>query len=249
MEVVLITGASRGLGAALAEALLSAERKLICIARQPNPNLAQQAQARGAWLDYYLQDLNRLEATDELSQSICDELPENASRYVLINNAGVMEPAAHVTELPFDGLMHALNVNVAAAMILTSRFLKATENFAGQRRILNISSGAGRRPFAGWSAYCSCKAALDMFSRCVKEEQNGARNPARVVSIAPGVIDTEMQAAIRGLDERDFPNVQHFVELKAAQKLASASETAQRLIAYLDRADFGDTEIDDIRNY
>lgn len=249
MEVVILTGASRGLGAALADQLLSSERRLVCIARKPNPLLEQKARDRKAWLDYYLQDLTEIEASDMLAQSICDELPDDASRLTLINNAGMVEPVARASALPNDQLVRALNLNVAAAMLFSSRFLKGTEDFAGERRILNISSGAARSPYAGWSVYCATKAALDMFSRCVKLEEAVRPNPARIVSLAPGVVDTDMQATVRELDPEDFPNVERFRNLKATNQLASAEEAARRIVLYMARADFGTTEVDDVRNY
>ncbi len=249
MEIVILTGASRGLGAALASLLLSPERRLICIARQPNPELEAAARAQSAWLDYYLQDLADLEATDMLAQSICDELPADASRFVLINNAGTLAPVARVEALPYDGIGAALNLNVAAAMLLTSRFLKGTETFAGARRIVNISSGAARNPYEGWGVYCTTKAALDMFTRCVKLEQARFANSAAIVSLAPGVIDTDMQAAVRELDPEDFPNVERFRSLKANNLLATPLDTARRIIEFIARPDFGTTEIDDLRNY
>ena len=65
------------------------------------------------------------------------------------------------------------------------------------KRILNISSGAGRNPYEGWGAYCTTKAGLDHFSRVVAMEQANEQYPVEIVSIAPGIIDTDMQATIR----------------------------------------------------
>ncbi|MGA2550585.1 MAG: SDR family NAD(P)-dependent oxidoreductase [Burkholderiaceae bacterium] len=249
MEVFIVTGTSRGLGAALAEELISPERRVICVARGPNRALEEKAQNASGWLDYYLQDLSQIEATDMLAQSICDELDEKALRLVLINNAGMVGPVAQASNLPSDELAMAFNLNVTAAMIFTSRFLKATETFSGARRIVNISSGAARNPYQGWSAYCATKAALDMFSRCVKLEQATQPNPALIVSLAPGVIDTEMQTQIRGQDQGDFPNVERFRAMKAGNQLAQASDVAKRILEFIGRADFGQNEIDDLRNH
>jgi NAD(P)-dependent dehydrogenase (short-subunit alcohol dehydrogenase family) len=113
--------------------------------------------------------------------------------------------------------------------------------------VLNISSGAGRNPTAGWGVYCATKAALDMYTRVAMQEQDA--HGARFVSLAPGVVDTDMQSAIRSSDPAAFPALSRFQDLHASGKLATPQGVAARIAAYLERDDFGTTEIDDIRNY
>ena len=251
MEFVILTGTSRGLGAALAGRLLSPSRHLVCIARSPNDALAARARTVGAALDYRLHDLADLEATERLAHALGAALraADGVSRFVLINNAGVVEPIARVESLRAAALARALQVNVAAPMLLTAAFLSATASSGAERCILNLSSGAGRYPVAGWSAYCSAKAALDLFTRCIAAEHAGQPNPPRVCSLAPGIVDTGMQAAIRAADPADFPPVERFRKLAADGALAAPAEAAERILAYLDRADFGEREIDDIREH
>lgn len=252
-EVAIVTGASRGLGAALAAQLLAPARRLICIARSPNAALAAQAQASGAALDYRLHDLADADATARLAQALGETLREAAavspiSRFVLVNNAGVIEPIGRIESLAAAPLARALQVNLAAAMLLTAAFLSATDAAGADRRILNISSGAARHPLAGWSAYCSSKAALDMFTRCIAAEHAGRPGAPRVCSLAPGVLDTGMQATIRTAAPADFPQVERFRKLAAEGALASPAQVAQRIVAYLEGDDFGAREIDDIRD-
>ncbi|RPH65155.1 MAG: SDR family oxidoreductase [Burkholderiales bacterium] len=249
MELVILTGASRGLGAALAERLLAPTRRLVCIARSPNEALAARARAIGAPLDYRLHDLTDVGANAGLADSLGETLraATQVSRFVLINNAGVIEPIGRVESLKAAPLAAALQVNLAAAMLLASAFLAATEASGADRRILNISSGAARYPVAGWSAYCSAKAGLDMFTRCIAAEHSGRPNAPRVCSLAPGVIDTDMQVTIRAADQADFPPVERFRKLKADGALGSPAQVAERIVAYLGRDDFGECEIDDIR--
>ena len=249
MDVILVTGASRGLGAAMTEQLLSPDRKLIGVARSPNDALAAAAREKGAWLDWYLQDLSDVAATDALATSICAGLPRDATRYVLINNAGVADPVGPVAKLDAARAAAALHVNLAAAMIFTARFLAATAGTNADRRVLNISSGSGRRPMDGNSVYSATKAGLDMFARCLKLEQALENNGARVVSLAPGVIETDMQVYMRSRDPADFPQAAYFRGMKDEARLATPEDAARRIVAYLDRGDFGEHEIDDIRNY
>jgi len=251
MDVFIVTGASKGLGAAFVERLLSPDRRVIGIARSPNVDLGVVARDADAWLDWYLHDLADVPGTDALATSICSTMPRDATRYVLINNAALAEPIGSVASLDADRLMSAVNVNLTAAMIFTARFLAATESIDADRRVLNISSGLARRPLDGMAVYCASKAGLDMFTRCINAESDEggrARRKVRAVALAPGVIDTPMQEVLRGQDVSGFPEGLHFKAMKEENKLSSAAEVAAKILAYLERDDFGDTEIDDIRN-
>ena len=247
-HVVILTGASRGLGAALASQLLGADTLLICVARSKNDALEQAAKESNAWLDYYLSDLSEPNVTEELATSICDQLPRDAARYTLINNAGAVGPVDKSEVLNASEMMHLLNLNLIAAMTFTAQFLAVTKGFPGARRVINISSGAARRPIAGWAAYCTSKAALDMATRCAQLDEEGNANPARFVSLAPGVIDTDMQAGVRSADRTAFPDLPRFIEMKAKGELSSAEDAARKVLAYLERPDFGHNQIADVRD-
>lgn len=252
MNVYIVTGASKGLGAALVECLLSPQDRVIGIARSPNFALATAARDKGAWLDWYLQDLGDLVGTDALATSVCVGLPPDAASYVLVNNAALAEPIGPIATLQSAEVVAAVNVNLTAAMLFTSRFLAATAPRDAERRVLNISSGLARRPMDGTAAYCTTKAALDMFTRCVNAEPHDparALRKATAASLAPGVIDTGMQVVMRGQDASVFPEGQHFQAMKDDGKLSSPQAVAAKIAAYLHRDDFGATELDDVRNY
>ncbi|MFY1838692.1 SDR family oxidoreductase [Achromobacter xylosoxidans] len=246
--IAILTGASRGIGAAMARGLAKPGTRLITLARREDPELAAYARSQDVQLEQVSVDLSDLAAAEAAARRICDTLPRDARRYLLINNAGTVHPVSG-TDALIDGpaIAAAFNLNVTAVMLLTARFLAAVEDLKADRRVLNISSGAGRNPNAGWGVYCATKAALDMYSRVVKQEQG--ENGARVVSLAPGIVDTDMQAAIRSSDPKSFPALAKFQDFHASGKLSSPANVASRILAYLDRDDFGTTEIDDIRNY
>ncbi|ALX84852.1 short-chain dehydrogenase [Achromobacter denitrificans] len=246
--IAILTGASRGIGAAMARGLAKPGTRLITLARREDPELAAYARSQDAQLEQLSVDLSDLAAAEAAARRICDTLPRDARRYLLINNAGTVHPVSG-TDALIDGpaIAAAFNLNVTAVMLLTARFLAAVEDLKADRRVLNISSGAGRNPNAGWGVYCATKAALDMYSRVVKQEQG--EDGARVVSLAPGIVDTDMQAAIRSSDPKSFPALAKFQDFHATGKLSSPANVASRILAYLDRDDFGATEIDDIRNY
>ncbi len=246
--IAILTGASRGIGAAMARGLAKPGTRLITLARREDPELAAYARSQDAQLEQLSVDLSDLNAVEAAAQRICASLPRDASRYLLINNAGTVHPIAG-TDALVDGaaIAAAFNLNVSAVMLLTARFLAAVEDLKADRRVLNISSGAGRNPNAGWGVYCATKAALDMYSRVVKQEQGA--DGARIVALAPGIVDTDMQVAIRSSDPENFPALSKFQDFHATGKLSSPANVAARILAYLDREDFGTTEIDDIRNY
>jgi len=165
-----------------------------------------------------------------------------------IDRAAQGQPTYTIDTLRADTLLPHLQLNLAGPMALTAALLRGTAAWNAQRRVLAISSGAARNPVPGWSAYCAGKAGLDMFIRSVNAEYGNLpeERAVRAVALAPGVVDTGMQETIRGAD---FAQVQRFRDLKANDQLASPDDVAQRIVTYLGRADFGKTELDDIRNH
>jgi benzil reductase ((S)-benzoin forming) len=100
---------------------------------------------------------------------------------------------------------------------------------------------------ASQAAYCAAKAGMDMFTRCVALEEAAAPNGARLCSLAPGVIDTDMQVQLRGADASQFPDVGNFVGLKEKGALSSPADAAARVLAFLARPDFGTNPVADVR--
>src|SRR5690606_23678481 len=143
-------------------------------------------------------------AVQRLTDPFMPSLPSGAKRYVLINNAGTVEPIGRSDSLHSPAaVIAAFALNVTAAVSLTAAFLQHTSSLGGERRILNISSGAGRNAMPGWGVYCATKAALDRYTEVLAAEHPP---DTRVVSLAPGVIDTAMQQTIRDSNSTDFPN-------------------------------------------
>jgi NAD(P)-dependent dehydrogenase (short-subunit alcohol dehydrogenase family) len=247
-HVVILTGASRGLGAALAAQLLGPDTLLICVARSKNPTLEAAAKQSNAWLDYYLADLGQIEMTEELATNICERLPGDAKFYTLINNAGMIGPIDRSEVLSAREIADTVSLNLVAAMTFTAQFLAVTKVFTGKRRVINISSGLARRPMAGSAVYCATKAALDMATRCAELDEEGSANPARFASLAPGVIDTDMQTDLRSTDAEGFKEQHRFIDMKQTGQLTTPEEAAKRVLAYLNRPDFGANVIADVRD-
>jgi len=224
MNLYIVTGATRGLGKALCEAIARSEaNELVALGRAPDGPIAG-----GVRFQADLADGAALErACDRIEERIAGRRYERA---VLINNAGVVEPVGPFDGVSGDALERNLAVNLVAPMRLMRRFLAATQDAAALRRVINISSGAGRRPIFGWGAYCAAKAGLDMASRVAALEAEARGQPVEVVSLAPGVIDTGMQAAVREAPAESFRDVERFRRMKAEGELRSAEDVAADIL-------------------
>ena len=251
-HLYILTGASRGMGLGLAQQLLKSGNTLICIARSTNPDLAAEAKAAGATLEQWQQDLSQGEqAAHQLQAWLQAQGPLAFASATLINNAGVIPRIAPLSASanPQDlaDLAHALRVGLEAPMQLTAAFLGATDAWTVPRKVLNISSGLGRRAMASQAAYCAAKAGMDHFTRCVALDEALKPHGAKVCSLAPGVIDTDMQVQLRGADPAAFPDRQNFANLKTGGQLTSPADAATRVLAWLERADFGTNPVADVR--
>jgi benzil reductase ((S)-benzoin forming) len=224
MNLYIVTGTTRGLGAALAERIAEdGTNELIALSSAPDAPVPG-----GARLQVDLEDSAALEAAfDRVEQRIRGKRYERA---VLINNAGLVVPVGPLESADPRELQRNLTVNLVAPLLLMRRFLRATEDSAMLRRIINISSGAARRPIAGWAAYCAAKAGLEMASRVVALDAEARARPVEIASLAPGVIDTDMQATVRAAPREAFPDRDRFLALQAEGKLRSAGDVARAIL-------------------
>lgn len=228
MNLFIVTGASKGIGFEMMKQLKERGDKVIGIARTNNSQDG----------DMLTVDLSQTDRLAGMIEKVIEENVSSATSITLVNNAGTVEPIGLIGGVDEMKLTDALAVNLTAPMILSNAFISALETFNGRKRIVNISSGAGRSPYEGWGVYCTTKAGLDHFSRVVSLEQKKAEYPVDIISIAPGIIDTSMQETIRGSNANDFPLHERFVDYKKSGHLSSAEETASKLIAVMDREDF-----------
>jgi NAD(P)-dependent dehydrogenase (short-subunit alcohol dehydrogenase family) len=141
----------------------------------------------------------------------------------------------------------ALRVGLEAPMALSAAFVGATQAWPMPRKVLNISSGLGRFPMASQAGYCAAKAGMDHFTRCLALDEAPLPNGARVCSLAPGVIDTDMQVQLRGAAGEAFPDQAKFLQLKAQGQLSSPAQAAEQVLRFLARPDFGREPVADVR--
>ncbi|MDD2730324.1 SDR family NAD(P)-dependent oxidoreductase [Malikia sp.] len=253
-DLTILTGASRGMGLAMARQLLRPGHLLLCLSRHLNDELAHEARAAGAHLEQWSEDLSDAgEAVERLERWLHSLHAPALNSATLINNAGLLPAIVPLQDCPADELVLALRVGLEAPMLLSGAFLRATQawvdaGWQGERKLLNISSGLGRRAMASQSPYCAAKAGLDHFSRCVALEQAQRPHGAKVVALAPGVIATGMQVQLRAADPQGFPDRARFVGLHEQGLLASPEQAAAQVLAWLDRPDFGQDVIADVRD-
>jgi NAD(P)-dependent dehydrogenase (short-subunit alcohol dehydrogenase family) len=233
MHLYIVTGSSRGLGAALAEQLAAAGHTVIGIARRSHPALKA---------EQWPLDLADPQPAAERLQGWLREHSGWRSA-TLINNAALLSPPGPLAATELAALSAALRVGLEAPTLLSRVFLAETADVP-QRRILNISSGLGRRAMAGSASYCAVKAGLDHLSRALALEAPDVG----IVSLAPGVIDTDMQTQLRGADPARFPEQTRFQGLKDGGQLQTAEATAAAVLRYLARPDFGQHVVADIRD-
>ena len=248
-HLTVLTGASRGMGLAMAKQLLTQGHTVLCISRSQQEDLTLHAQNADGTLIQWSHDLadgaaigNKLEIWLREQESAAWDSA------TLINNAGMIPHIGPLGDVPPDELEKAMRVGLEAPMQLSGAFLRATQGWQGERKILNISSGLGRRAMASQAAYCAAKAGMDHFTRCVALEEAMKPNGAKVCSLAPGVMDTDMQVQLRTADVAAFPDQGSFANLKSGGQLTPADEAGRRILAWLARPDFGVQPVADVRD-
>lgn len=247
MHVYIITGASRGIGAALARQLLQPDHHIICISRSPHTVLEGEALKRESHVTSISFDFSKLDEIDALMKKIMSDLAQvSITSLTLINNAGMLEPIKRAADIAPSEMKLNLDVNLTAPVLMSTALLGLTNATSYPKRIVMISSGAGKNPYSGWSHYCTAKAGLDMFTRTIALEQ--AQDPLfKALSIAPGVVDTAMQTLIREQSAEDFALVDRFQQLKKHGQLLTPEETAVRIISTLQEDTFESGALLDVR--
>jgi NAD(P)-dependent dehydrogenase (short-subunit alcohol dehydrogenase family) len=244
-HLTLITGASRGLGLALTEQLLAQGHRVLALARRPT---VASVPPGGELISWEVDLADSAPVADRLAGWLATQDPQTVASVTLINNAGVVSDPAPLSASASADLARALRVGLEAPMLLTAAFLRATAAWPVPRKVLMVSSGLGRYAIAGSASYCAAKAGMDNLARAVALEEASAPNGARVVSLAPGVIDTDMQVQLRSASAERFPERERFVNMQTQGLLMSPALAASKVLKVLAKADFGSNPIADVRD-
>ena len=202
VQTLIITGSSRGLGAAAAQVAARLGMNVVLNARSAGEleAVAQSIRAGGGTAVTVPGDISRLEDC----RSVVREAIDHFGRLdALINNAGIIEPIAPIADADPAVWEQNLAINVLGPMMLTQSALPHLRQSQG--RVINVSSGAAVNPMPGWSAYCVAKSALNHFNNVLAVEETSVT----AIAFRPGVVDTEMQSVIRQEGAGGMPESAH----------------------------------------
>jgi len=243
LKLAIITGGSRGLGKSLVHTFCNQGYFVISIARgnidYKHKNL----------LNHFRQDLTDLSIMDKLFVQIDQLVSDHQYQEItLINNAGIIGDIKKVENSTMNSISKTIQINLTVPMVMSSCFLSLLKNKIDiSYRIINISSGASFSPYYGWSAYCSSKSGLEMFSKVLAKEEINNKH-FKSICIKPGVVDTDMQSEIRNSSKEDFKELERFIELKNSNKLFSPDFSAKKIFEIYQKDDYLSGASIDIRD-
>ena len=217
-----ITGTSRGIGNALADLLLQNKSNYVS-------GISRTCSINHSNYKHIFLDLSDIHSVNNFSfEEHC-----SASRIVLINNSGMIGEIKRVGNLRDVTIIDTYNVNLVSPSVLINKFVRTYRTNSTEKIIVNISSGAGKYPIDAWSAYCASKAGLDLFTKVINLEQTITGEGFRILSVAPGVVDTQMQEMLRNSDSNEFSRLNDFVQYKKNGQLAEPKYIAYKYIEIL----------------
>ncbi|MGP4061896.1 (S)-benzoin forming benzil reductase [Halobacillus sp. H74] len=232
MQYAIVTGASRGLGEAIAKQLILKNVNVISVSRSENEELKSLAEEHGVHYSHVSCDLSKTEEIEKGLNHITEEVFHDKTHYVyLVNNAGVIEPIDTVGQLQTEAVEKHMQVNVTAPILMVNRCIREANARDISMGIINITSGAAEKAVHGWSTYSSSKAAINRFTETLALEQKDKKH--LILAYSPGVIDTDMQNEIRSSSKDAFADVDKFKQLKEEGSLRSPDEVAGVLMDLL----------------
>ncbi len=187
---VVITGASRGIGAAAARLFAEAGARVALLARDGDALLALADEIGGNVLPLPC-DVSDYASVARAIDHVHDEW---GGVDILINNAGVIDPIARLSDADPAAWSKLIDVNISGVFNGMRAVLPAMKQ-AGAGTIITVSSGAAHRPLEGWSAYCTSKAGAAMLTQALDLEERS--NGLRVLGLSPGTVATQMQRDIK----------------------------------------------------
>ena len=241
MDIIIITGGSKGIGKALAKKYAGENYKVFSLARTSS-NLED--------VTNITIDLSDLKKTENTFNALLNEiLNSKIDSITLINNAGRLGEISNLENINPNDISKTIQLNTTTPLILSGLFIKLTKQLSCKKQIINISSGAAKSAYQGWAIYCTSKAAIDMMTKAIAAEQSELENGVKCNAIYPGVVDTNMQSEIRNTNKANFNSLQRFVDLKENNELYTPDFVANSIykIDIENRLENGD--IVDIRSF
>lgn len=236
-HVAIVTGVSRGLGAALARDLLERGFSVLGIGRATGPGLAGN---RYRFADF---DLANAAATDTILAPVFQDIEARGPDSVcLVNSAATLDPIGVVGNLSSAEISSAIATNLAAAVALANLFCRVFTDPEVSRRVINISSGAAETALPGEAVYCVAKAGIEMLTLSLAAEHGAPTFQA--ITVRPGVMDTDMQTLARAQLPEVLPVVELFKGFQRDGRLVPPEVVASKIVSRLVVG-----EVDDARTY
>lgn len=218
---IAITGASRGLGRGMGEHLLSLGHQVGFFSRTVAPREETNALSVAG-------DVTCAESLEHF-YSAC--VTKFGGLDVWINNAGVLEPIKPLRSVELNELRAHFAVNIEGVLLGSQCFIQHCRQNQTTGILINISSGAAKKGYHGWGLYCAGKAAVDRMTECIALEE--AEIGLKALSVAPGIVDTDMQALIRSTPESDFPGRSKFIALKEQERFNTPEFVTDTILEWL----------------
>lgn len=190
-KVVLVTGASRGIGAEAARAFADAGARVVLVARSEG-SISALAGEIGPKAHPVVCDVASREDVD---RAVATAIEVFGGLDVLIGNAGVIEPVAHMAKADPEAWSRLIDINLKGVFYGMRAAIPAMQSRGGGT-IITISSGAAHNALEGWSAYCASKAGVAMLTRSLDKEYRA--QGIRAMGLSPGTVATQMQRVIKG---------------------------------------------------
>ena len=219
----VVTGVSKGLGEAIAANLVARGFHVVGVGRSASARLTSPA--------FRLErvDLADVAALASLADGLFSKLAARTlASIAVVNNAAVAGPVGTFGALAAADIAASLTVNLASPAIIADAFVRAFRDVPLDRRLINVSSGAAVHPIPGAGVYNVAKAGLEMLTMAIAAEN--AQSGLRAITIRPGVIDTPMQAFIRGQPPQRMPSLAMFKGFHETGQLVAPDITASKIV-------------------
>lgn len=240
-KIVIITGGSKGLGLGLANEYHKNGYRVISVSRSKLEKLYT--------VEQYQCDLSKTDTIENVVKEIFSHLDKsNTTHLTLINNAGDLGTINTLENLSPSDISYTIRVNLTAPLVLSSQFIKLSGGWNCKKQIFNISSGAAVNPYESWSLYCASKAGLDMMTKVISKEQKELSNGVSIVSIYPGIVDTDMQKKARSAPKENFKSVQRFIDFYKHGDLSTPKQVAKKIFQLDISGELKNGQILDVRN-
>lgn len=220
MNSIILTGANRGLGKEIHDLLVSQKLpQTSCYFTSRKPIKSSEV-----GFEYFLVDFS--EAHRNSPKIVVDS---SSDVVVFINNAGTIDPICKAQDVSLAEMEYALRVNCTGPLTLAQHLVVQTREIGARLFILNVSSGAARRPIKGWMAYCVSKAATLMALDVLASENEHVQ----IEHFDPGVMDTDMQNLIRSQSPDVMPDVCRFQGFKEDRVLKNPRQVAEHVVSII----------------